>query len=1151
MRRQVMLSVVCGAVVFAVQAAERVPIVAVTPFKQYYDMGKGWERQLGAVRDQVVAELVREYDCVVLNRSFGYSLALEDAVKRLGSIAEQPLAASTLYGADYSFTGIFQQGVTNVECILRIAELAKADSQKASRTVSVGVPSIDASSVSLAREIAKAAGLIRRVAAEKVRAAETPRVWMVLPFNVMTTSKEMAQQSSAFRSEMALRAEKVLQQDRRVRLVDHTALEAALREHARAALDESSGYGSLSKLVGAERVLLGSVGAGKGETLRLTLLAVDAATAQVLGAVSGVSATKASVGDELEKMAQALLAAAREPVVLTAADAALRVREASLYLTTARSDVVARSLTSQMAVIEYAEMAYLISRDNPRVIGDIAKTLSECNNYVTKTPIEVKRLIAEVADKVVAPYPEVANSADVLLARARAHVAGGSYEKAYRLLSQYEKAYPDKIDVYAQQAMGECLLKTGKTREALAEFGDSTYHYRTLQMRVKALRELGDEAAEFELMSTMTQYQLRELLGRYIDLLAKRKGPQAAVDYIQGLLREDQRSIGMRNDIQFQLAKYTLAAGDKKRAAALCQRLLDVGKANNWTYFRVGDSKAFKKKLEEMQAQTGPSDEVWLKAREIQPFPATCALYIQPLGDIETNMLDKARSGVQEFFGARTEILPSIELARDASYYRKESNKYDSFYVIKAVLPRLKVPSDALAVAMVTRENLCDGGYTWVQYKRDNHGILISCFMSQKQAPSLRVRLLRNLLITTISHQLGLRGVYPCIAAGTRDDISALFEKYAYSPEVQPVYAALDLAAEQRKWIDEFRKSGATIVERPSSTPASPVPMPAVLVTDVPAPAVPRPVVKAAVTNKSAPFLVIDLSAGADAKSYPLSYLSDLPAGGWDKTHKTERLVLRRVEPGTFIMGSPLSELGHREDERQRQVTLTRAYYIGVFEVTQRQWELVMGSNPSWFKKDATMRPVEQVSYCMVRGSAAGLNWPADGGVDETSFMGRLRSRTGLAGFDLPTEAQWEYACRAETETALNSAKNLTSCDECLNVQEVAVYRRSRDMSEEWVGPEQGGSATVGSRLPNRWGLYDMHGNVLEWCRDCFGPYVDTSVDPVGAKSGPTRVLRGGPWWYYDSRCAANCRSARRYDKNPRDGGKQYGWGFRVTMTEL
>jgi len=321
----------------------------------------------------------------------------------------------------------------------------------------------------------------------------------------------------------------------------------------------------------------------------------------------------------------------------------------------------------------------------------------------------------------------------------------------------------------------------------------------------------------------------------------------------------------------------------------------------------------------------------------------------------------------------------------------------------------------------------------------------------------------------------------------------------------------------------------------------------------VASPAAARPDAKAPAqaAARGGPYLVVDLSAGADAKTYPAAYLDEVPSAGWGTRHKTDRLVLRRVEPGPFAMGSPESETGRRPDEQRHNVTLTRAYYIGVFEVTQRQWELVMGENPSWFKTEGAARPVEQVSYCMVRGPASGLNWPADGAVDDDSFMGRLRARTGIAGFDLPTEAQWECACRAATAGALNNGKDLTGCDRCPNVEEVAVYRRNRDAADAAASPERGGTAAVGSRLPNRWGLYDMHGNVLEWCRDRFGPYEgDTVSDPAGTASGSTRVLRGGPWWYYDPKCAANCRSARRYDKNPRDGGKQFGWGFRAAVEE-
>ena len=787
-------------------------VIAVTPFKQYLNAGKGWERQLGAVRDQVAGELVREYECTVLNRSYGYSLALEDAVGRLGVAAEQA-AAVTPYGADYTFTGIFQPGVTNAECVLRIDDLREGSSRGASRTVMVGVPSLGAASRAVAAEIAKAAGLRKR--AERPAASGGVRTWMVLPFGVTLSAPEYIQQTNALRSALVARAEAALQQDGRVRLVDRVAIEATLKEHALAALGESSAYAAASRLVRAERVLLGSVSAGDGEALRIDLLAVDTATAQVLAAATGTCAGKEAAGDQLANSVEGLLAALREPVALKPAGAAQREREARLYLGSAQKDVTARSLSGQMAVVDYAEMAYLVARDNPAVIGDIAKTLSRCNNFNTGMPKVLKRRIAEVADKIVAPYPEVANEPEVLLARARAHVQGGGYEAAIRQLEQFTKAYPDRIDVYVQQAMGECLLETGRPREALVWFADSTYHYRTLEMRLRAYRALGDEKAEFELMDAMTHLQLRELMVRYIELLAKRRGPQAAVDYIDGLLRKDQNMFGMRNDVQFLLAKNTLAAGDRKRAAALCQRLWDVGKANNWNWFYVGDRKAFTRQLEELRAQAGESDETWLTAGELQPFPPRCKLYIQPLGTLDTNLLEKARAGVEAFFGAPAEILPALELTREERAYHPVNNKYEAYPLINDTLRRLRVPADALAVAMVMREHLYSGGWDQVQSRRNDTGILISYFGWLRHKPVEREKLLRNTLIMNISNQLGLAGVFPCISAGAMDDTSPLLEKFAYSPEMQALYKKLDLAAEQEKAVRQFRKAGATIVEKP------------------------------------------------------------------------------------------------------------------------------------------------------------------------------------------------------------------------------------------------------------------------------------------------------------------------------------------------
>ena len=269
-------------------------------------------------------------------------------------------------------------------------------------------------------------------------------------------------------------------------------------------------------------------------------------------------------------------------------------------------------------------------------------------------------------------------------------------------------------------------------------------------------------------------------------------------------------------------------------------------------------------------------------------------------------------------------------------------------------------------------------------------------------------------------------------------------------------------------------------------------------------------------------YIVVDLSGGPSATKYPMraSYVSPATSGA----SKTTELWLRRIPKGTFTMGSPVGELGRKPsvwegDETQHDVTLTQDFYIGVFEVTQKQWELVMGNTPATHKGDT--RPVETVHYSAVRGATLGANWPADNQVDANSFMGLLRDKTGLT-FDLPTEAQWEYACRAGTATALNNGQDLTNITACQEMDEVGLYAGN--------GGGVGAHTTVGSYPPNAWGLYDMHGNVWEWCLDWFsyGMAADAVSDPRGASAPPAgtkwRITRGGS--FNDD--AQYCRSAVR-----------------------
>ena len=183
------------------------------------------------------------------------------------------------------------------------------------------------------------------------------------------------------------------------------------------------------------------------------------------------------------------------------------------------------------------------------------------------------------------------------------------------------------------------------------------------------------------------------------------------------------------------------------------------------------------------------------------------------------------------------------------------------------------------------------------------------------------------------------------------------------------------------------------------------------------------------------------------------------------------KLELVLIPEGKFKMGSPESEKDRRENETQHEVTLTRPFYIGKYEVTQDQWQAIMGENPSSINKGAKL-PVTDVSW-----------------EDCQEFIKKLNAKT-KGGYRLPTEAEWEYACRAGTRTAYSYGDSLTKSD--------ANYGSSS-------------AKAVGSYKPNAFGLYDMHGNVLEWCEDWYGKYPAGAVtNPKGPANGEDRVVRGG-----------------------------------------
>ncbi|MFN5274529.1 MAG: formylglycine-generating enzyme family protein [Planctomycetota bacterium] len=231
-------------------------------------------------------------------------------------------------------------------------------------------------------------------------------------------------------------------------------------------------------------------------------------------------------------------------------------------------------------------------------------------------------------------------------------------------------------------------------------------------------------------------------------------------------------------------------------------------------------------------------------------------------------------------------------------------------------------------------------------------------------------------------------------------------------------------------------------------------------------------------------------------------------------------MKLVRIPKGTFMMGSPESDLNRQNNETQHEVTISKDFYLGVHDVTQAQYEKVIGKNPSHFQGAVVSNenadiPVENVSWDDAVEFCKKLS-----DLPEEKKAGRL--------YRLPTEAEWEYACRAGSKTAYSFD------DEEGLLPEYGWFKRNSSNRTH----------TVGLLESNAWGLYDMHGNVWEWCSDRYGEYPKGAVsDPTGPKEGSFRVLRGGSW----NDGAARCRSASRIREH---ASRLFGnCGFRVALS--
>ena len=248
-------------------------------------------------------------------------------------------------------------------------------------------------------------------------------------------------------------------------------------------------------------------------------------------------------------------------------------------------------------------------------------------------------------------------------------------------------------------------------------------------------------------------------------------------------------------------------------------------------------------------------------------------------------------------------------------------------------------------------------------------------------------------------------------------------------------------------------------------------------------------------------------------------------------------MKLIKIPAGTFMMGSPVGEKGHEADEKSAVVTLTHPFSLSMTVVTQAQWKKVMHSEP-WGEE------VPADEDC----PATCVSW--DDALDFCETLTSLELRAGKLkanrGYRLPTEAEWEYACRAGTTTAFSfgDEAKLTEHAWWEGVDSEAL-KVGRFEAGPGNAPREQYARKVGMKKPNPWGFHDMHGNVLEWCWDWSGEKLSGGTNPVGPEGGFHRVSRGGSWRSYPD----DCRSAYRFSRDPLCRNDYLG--FRVVCSQL
>lgn len=304
---------------------------------------------------------------------------------------------------------------------------------------------------------------------------------------------------------------------------------------------------------------------------------------------------------------------------------------------------------------------------------------------------------------------------------------------------------------------------------------------------------------------------LKDKLLRYCKAIKRYRGAGAAAELMDAALLFD-GWLSPCSDLQLARAQYRFEGGDSPQAANLCQRLWDDGSSNSWDWSYVDDDRAFKSRLQALRDKVGEGREQWLKGREIRPFPQRYSIYLQPLGTIGSNTVQGVRERIEDFFGAKTTVLPTLPLTHQEWYYQKDRSRYDAAFLLEEMAKLTQVPDDAFAVVMITQDKMGASSHGWIYSTSDANLHLISSYPWSSWSRPSQVVTIGNAAISDIIHQLNIRGLFPCISCSSGDTDAKRRVRLGFSPEVQGQYRACNLEVVGRISVEGLRKRGILVV---------------------------------------------------------------------------------------------------------------------------------------------------------------------------------------------------------------------------------------------------------------------------------------------------------------------------------------------------